>query len=1402
MKKILTLLFALMAFIFCAKAQTFLSESFESGTLPAGWTIIDSDGDGFNWQPEIAQYTTHSGNGCIVSASYDNATNTALTPDNWLITPAINLTSDAILSFWVVGQDPDWAAENYSVYVATGNTVADFTATTPLITAVSTGVWEQKTIDLSNYTGQTVYIAFRHHNVTDMYYLNFDDISVFATPVNPWTSTFDGALENTVWDIDNNGANNTNKWYIGQAQGFDNNKLFISSNNGVTNKYDVTVSSVVKASRNILIPATGAILSFDYRVNGKANYDYLQVDIVKDANSIQLAKLSGTNDWTNATYNIPPELAGYANLVFTWVNTGIDGEQFPAAIDNITMTETPCAQPTALQVLVNGTNANISWTGDAAAYQLQYKLADHSEWYSINTTETSVSLSDLQGNSNYNVRVQSVCNDVTSDWTTANFSVDCQNLEETTSTEEVVIGTGTSTQTRLFNGYWGFGYSANLYTMTKAGTIHSIAFYQSSSVSSTGASLDLWVKAVPADYTLASSYTFNNMLEGAQQICSGVSDFSTSGWKVFNIEDGFTLAEGQNLLVLSKAKGCSPSGGCSKNVRYTTSSNNVWYKEADNNDPGQNVSGSITNQLPNITINMDIRTIVCGDVEACPAVTNLTVSNVGASTADVAWTAGNEDETNFIVEYKTAEDAAWTSIDVNGATTYTLTGLSQMSDYQVRVKANCGTNNQSEPVTATFTTLSICAPVTNLSASNNSNTTTLTWTPGSTETNWLVQFKPVTAGDNEWISINADILPTITFGGLLSMTEYVVRVKALCDPNDEANQSTWAEYMFTSGCAAVDAPFAEAFDAYSLPSCWDANDFYFSGGYTYSYDQDAWVMTPAINIPSDETTYISFDIRGAGDFKVLASYRGTDPSRFAEIYTGTITSSSNYTQVVVPIAANLKGRQVYFKIVNTADQYQYIDNLSIDYCPFIPAQLTASNITENSAVLSWTAAEAVNNFQVKVGEDIFDVEGANTYTVTGLDASTTYTFAVRTQCGEDNFGVWSAEAEFQTACPSVALPLFESFESNSCPADCWEIVYASDNPSVNTMTHSTDKSSDGQKSFRFSSMARTSPLDQYLITPKLANHGELLLTFDYANYNNTSTEVFKVGYSTTTNDVNAFTWSSPITNTSTSWQTYSATVPSDAKYIAIDYYSDYMYYLYVDNFNLTALPTCGTPSIAVNGTTATITRNSIGTPVSYDLQIGNEIQTVTTTTVDLASVFTLAPSSTYEVSVRANCSADDQSEWSQPVSFETPCAAVALPLFESFESSTCPADCWTIIYGSGTPSTNTMIHTTDQHSVGQKSFRFSSFSNASDYNQYLITPELANHGELMLSFDYKRSNGSEQFRVGYSTTTNDIRAFTWGSYITNATANWQEYTQTLPSDVKYIAINYNSNYSYYSDYYP
>lgn len=119
---------------------------------------------------------SHTGNGFFASASYINNVG-AITPDNWLITPAVNLTGEATLSFWVAGLDASYSEENFTVYIST-NGYNDFSSA--LVSSTATSVYTQYTVDLSAYAGQTVYIAFRHHNTFDMYWLALDDVEIYT----------------------------------------------------------------------------------------------------------------------------------------------------------------------------------------------------------------------------------------------------------------------------------------------------------------------------------------------------------------------------------------------------------------------------------------------------------------------------------------------------------------------------------------------------------------------------------------------------------------------------------------------------------------------------------------------------------------------------------------------------------------------------------------------------------------------------------------------------------------------------------------------------------------------------------------------------------------------------------------------------------------------------------------------------------------------------------------------------------------------------------------------------------------------------------------------------------------------------------------------------------------------
>jgi len=170
-----------------------LSENFDDLTLdiPIGWTHIANDPTHpwhivdftytYGSTGEAYPFAAHNNSaGMAGSQSYDNA---ALNPNNWLITPQIHIPEDSIepvLDYYVATYQlwPD----HYGVYVSTmGTATSDFTLLlqeTPPGGNSENQVWTYKSIDLSAYAGTDIYIAFRHFNSSDNFWIMLDDVRV------------------------------------------------------------------------------------------------------------------------------------------------------------------------------------------------------------------------------------------------------------------------------------------------------------------------------------------------------------------------------------------------------------------------------------------------------------------------------------------------------------------------------------------------------------------------------------------------------------------------------------------------------------------------------------------------------------------------------------------------------------------------------------------------------------------------------------------------------------------------------------------------------------------------------------------------------------------------------------------------------------------------------------------------------------------------------------------------------------------------------------------------------------------------------------------------------------------------------------------------------------------------
>jgi M6 family metalloprotease-like protein len=168
----------------CGTLSLPYTQIFADGIVPPPcWTSIDNDGDGRNWLK--GDLSKDPGSFSAVSASWDNYTG-PVTPDNWLITPQLSFTTDsAVLKFWVRAVDPVFVGDKYSVLISTtGNSVGNFSE--KYTSALSDTVWNEVVVPFTGYSGQNVYIAFRHWDCTAFFLIFLDNISFeeFGTPAN------------------------------------------------------------------------------------------------------------------------------------------------------------------------------------------------------------------------------------------------------------------------------------------------------------------------------------------------------------------------------------------------------------------------------------------------------------------------------------------------------------------------------------------------------------------------------------------------------------------------------------------------------------------------------------------------------------------------------------------------------------------------------------------------------------------------------------------------------------------------------------------------------------------------------------------------------------------------------------------------------------------------------------------------------------------------------------------------------------------------------------------------------------------------------------------------------------------------------------------------------------------
>ncbi len=356
---------------------------------------------------------------------------------------------------------------------------------------------------------------------------------------------------------------------------------------------------------------------------------------------------------------------------------------------------------------------------------------------------------------------------------------------------------------------------------------------------------------------------------------------------------------------------------------------------------------------------------------------------------------------------------------------------------------------------------------------------------------------------------------------------------------------------------------------------------------------------------------------------------------------------------------------------------------------FPVSNIASTGVSSSSATFTWTSSGTA--FDVYYGPTPLTAPtattvptataSANSYTMTGLTGGTDYAFYVRNNCGMGNTSSWSPVTSFLAPCTATNIPYVQDFESVVDPAlpSCTSAqnlgngnIWITSSPADNGfLSHTLTYEWESSATYAANTWFYTRGLN-------LTAGVSYRLTYRYGCADATYTERLRVNYgmspantamTTTlglhpniTNDVASITNTVDFTPATTG-----------VYYIGFQAYSAAdKFNLYVDDITVDLTPACVEPTAAAMGaitaTTAVTTWTTAGSATAWDLYYGPSPLTApsastaptATASANTYMLNSLLPGTAYSFYVRSHCSASDQSTWTGPISFFTPCQPPAI----------------------------------------------------------------------------------------------------------------------------------------------
>lgn len=879
----------------------------------------------------------------------------------------------------------------------------------------------------------------------------------------------------------------TNKWFYGSATGNTGSSIYISNNNGTANAYSTGSSSIVHAYKDFTIPGGSSIanFSFDWKGQGEGGWDFLRVwlvpstytptvgnQITTGTGRFQLGEFGQQSSWQ--TYSTPSlNISSYAGstmrLVFEWTNDNSFGTQPPIAIDNINISIPTCIMPSGMTVSAVAPNtATLSWTAPNPAPGVGYEYylsttntPPTSSTPGIAVNGTTVSPGGLTTATTYFWWVRSVCSGTdNSVWVagpsfaTTQVPATIPYVQNFSTGNDLQLSNGTQTNKWVYGSATG-NPANSLYISNTNGTTNA---YDTGSSSVVHAFRDITIPPGTTDATLMFDWKgdgennwdylrvwlvpVNYMPTVGNQITTGGGRIQVGG--NYGLQTTWQNYFNPNLNLNSFA------GGVMRLVFE-------WR-----NDGGGGTQPPIA--IDNINLS----------IPTCKVPQNIQVSSVGSNTASISWTAPSPAPAGGYQIYLTTTNVPPTSSSTPTSsatgTSTTLSPLTPNTTYYFWVRSVCAGSDRSFWVAGpSFTTSQIPAtlpyvqqfttgsdmgytngtqvnkwtygsatgnPANSLYISN-TNGTTNAYSTSSTSvvhayrdiaiptgtTTATFSFDWKSAGENNWDYLRVWLVPT-TFmptsgtqisagtgriqvgGNYQQQTTWQTVLNPTFDVSSFAGSTMRLVFEWRNDGGGGTQPPA-AIDNINLRVCSKA--------------------TPVVTLgtPTHNSIVLTWS-QDNGGASYIVKYRpqGTSNWETVSVAAAPYPQPTNTTTLNNLIPATLYEVQII--AVCNGSQGTPSNNTFTTRCDPTPPNVTISNITTNSALITWSPLAASSHYFMRyriVGSGNggwspnipLPTAPANTYPLGSLNVYTTYEVQIANMCdNESTLNTWSNPKVFTT----------------------------------------------------------------------------------------------------------------------------------------------------------------------------------------------------------------------------------------------------------------------------------------------------------------------------------------------------------------------------------------------------